>query len=55
MCSVVRILESDCLALLHTSTSLKHLAQCSQLQEVNNPFFLFQSQVCNFLLLSCLE
>ena len=34
LCSLVRVLESDCLALLHTQTSLRHLAQCSQLQEV---------------------
>merc|ERR1719370_1581371 len=34
LCSLVRVLESDCLALLHTSNSLKHLAQCSQLQEL---------------------
>ena len=51
LCSLVRVLESDCLALLHTQTSLRHLAQCSQLQEVTvfswSP--LFQSPVCNFL------
>ena len=35
VCSLVRVLESDCLALLHTQNSFKHLAQCSQLQEVS--------------------
>ena len=35
LCSLVRVLESDCLALLHTENSFKHLAQCSQLQEVS--------------------
>ena len=35
LCSLVRVLELDCLALLHTQTSFKHLAQCSQLQEVS--------------------
>ena len=35
MCSLVRALESDCLALLHTENSFKHLAQCSQLKEVS--------------------
>ena len=51
LCSLVRVLESDCLALLHTQTSLKHLAHCSQLQEVTTFSWshLFQSPVCNFL------
>ena len=44
------VLESDCLALIHTQTSLKHLAQCSQLQEVTSFFgiSLFSRLVCNF-------
>ena len=50
LCSLVRVLESDCLALIHTQTSLKHLAQCSQLQEVTSFFgiSLFSRLVCNF-------
>ena len=56
LCSVVHVLESDCLALLHTQTSLRHLAQCSQLQEVTVfpgvPFF---SPLSAISFPSCLE
>ena len=59
LCSLVRVLESDCLALLHTQTSLRHLAQCSQLQEVTafswSPLFHFFSPLSAISFPSCLE